>query len=312
MSTSAIPMNIDMTVNKTVDTTVDDMFIGDPAQKAWNANRVLNANLNKQKLAEQRQQKVVDIPFGFMPSTGKPRPEDFTLEQGLKRIEQSLATNLRKSQMQAKDDIISFIRTDVIAPITDKAAERHNFLCQRLSALEKKLNTNVQANKPPPFKPTFTKNDLTMLWDILCTEVQTKVITFDEKGNPASLPCGNPNCKVNPTGSLEADYLREQIEKYGLPQTCLRCFGFWAHKECLEPARREHDRKIKGDYCAIHPELTILKTADKQFPNILKAREQKAQAKKKQQAQQKKKNRQASSSSTPNAKKQKQNPVLVE
>jgi len=312
MSTSATPMNIDTTVNKTVDTTVDDMFIGDPAQKAWNAKRVLNEHQNKQKLAEQRQQKVVDIPFGFMPSTGKARPEDFTFEQGLKRIEQSLAKNLRNGQNDIKNEIISFIRTDVIKPITDKAAERHNFLCQRLSALEKKLNTNVQANKPPPFKPTFTKNDLTMLWDNLCAEVQTKVITTDEKDNPASLPCGNPNCTVNPTGSLESDYLREQIEKYGLPQTCLRCFGFWAHKECLEPARREHDRKIKGNYCAIHPEISILETADKQFPNILKAREQKALAKKKQQAQQKKKNRQASSSSTPTAKKQKQNPVLVE
>ena len=312
MSTSATPMNIDMTVNKTVETTVNDMFKGDPPQRAWNAKRVLNEHQNKQKLAEQRQQKVVDIPFGFMPSTGKPRPEGFSLEQGLKRIEQSLAKNLRNGQNDIKNEIISFIRTDVIKPITDKAAERHNFLCQRLSALEKKLNTNVQANKPPPFKPTFTKNDLTMLWDNLCAEVQTKVITTDEKGNPASLPCGNPNCTVNPTRSLESAYLREQIEKYGLPQTCLRCFGFWAHKECLEPARREHDRKIKGNYCDIHPELNILKSADKQFPNILKAREHKAHAKKKQQAQQKKKNRQASSSSTPNAKKHKQNPVLVE
>ena len=230
MSTSTTPMNIDMTVNKTVDTAVDDMFIGDPVQKDWNANRRLNEHQNKQKLAVQRQQKVVDMPIGFMPSTGKPRPEGFTLEQGLKRIEQSLAKNLRQGQNDIKNEIISFIRTDVIKPITDKAAERHNTLCQRLIALERKMNMNVQANKPPPFKPTFTKNDLTMLWDNLCTEVQTKVITTDGLGNPASLPCGNPNCKVNSTASLETDYLREQIASYGLPQTCLRCFGFWAHK----------------------------------------------------------------------------------
>ncbi len=308
---SSSPMNIDMSVNKTAVTAVDDLCKGDPTQRAWNSTRILNESRNREKLAEQRQQKVADMLIGFIPSTGKPRPEDFTLEQGMKRIEQSLAKNLRQGQNDIKNEIISFIRTDVIKPITDKAAERHNTISQRLSALEKKLNMNIQANQPPPFKPSFTKNDLSFVWSLLTKEVHQKLIPGNGEGGPATLQCGNPNCKVNASKTLDSAYLQEQIDKYGIPHTCLRCFGFWAHKECLDAARREHDRKIKGDYCAIHPEITILKSADKQFPTILKNREQKAQAKKKQQAQHKKKNRQSSSSSTPNAKKQKHS-VLVE